>query len=225
MPLRPAAVAGKYRADRSGGGGTIEGDRQTHMAWVLQTASLKVPDTEVLIDSGPRQALMSDSFCFAVTKEAVYLPVRKKGFVLRDAFETTRVPLSAIRGVALRPARAVTTRIVTWTVIVLVLALAFLADTLKTRKWSFGLLFLTVVYLYSLVAMIFGPRGRYRVQIDMWPQPLEFVPRLESIISSEAKAAELENQTQFLDACRRAGLSVINSRDSPTPDKPPATGV
>lgn len=186
------------------------------MAWVLQTTSLKVPDTEVLIDSGPKQALMSDSFCFAVTKEAVYLPARKKGFVLRDPFETTRVPLSAIRGVALHPARAATARIVTWTVIVLVLALAFLTGTLKTRKWSFSLLFLTVAYLYSLVGMIFGPRGRYRVQIDMWPQPLEFAPRLESIISAEAKAAELENQTQFLDACRRAGLSVINCRDSPT---------
>ena len=76
------------------------------MAWLSQTISLKVPGTEVLIDSGPKQALISDSFCFAVTKEAVYLPARKKGFVLREPFETNRVPLSSIRGVALQPARA-----------------------------------------------------------------------------------------------------------------------
>jgi hypothetical protein len=64
--------------------------------WYLQPVALKVPDTEELIDSGPKRALISDSFSFAITKEAVYLATRKKGFLLRKPFETTRYPLSSI---------------------------------------------------------------------------------------------------------------------------------
>ena len=182
--------------------------------WYLQPVALKVPDTEELIDSGPKRALISDSFSFAITKEAVYLATRKKGFLLRKPFETTRYPLSSIRGVALYPARVPIPRIAIWTLIVFSLSLALLTDVVNSREWQFGLLFLTVVYMKSLVGMILGPRGRYRVRVDVEPKPLDFQPRLESIISAEAKAAELEVRTQFLDACRRAGLSVVDSRES-----------
>lgn len=180
------------------------------MAFVLQ-----VPKTEELIDAVPKRRPFSDPFCFAVTKEAVYLPTRRKGFVLREPLETTRLPLSSIRRVALYPARVVTEQIVLYSVLAFVPAAQILTDLLKGRKLSFMLLFMTLVLMGSLISIILGPRGRYCLQVDIGPEPLDFEPQLESIISAKAKATEQGVQTRFLDACQRAGLSVYRPLLSP----------
>ena len=177
---------------------------------------LKVPETEELIDAVPKQR--SDSFCFAVTKEAVYLATRKKGFVLREPFETTRVPLSSIRGVTLYPARAAVVYIVLYSLLAFFPAALVLTELSQEGKLPLIKLFLAVVYTYSLVCVILGRRGRYCVRVDIWPQPLDFEPQMESMISTKAKASALETQTRFLDACRRAGVLVADSRASPTSD-------
>jgi len=188
------------------------------------TFVLQVPETEELIGAVPRRRSFSDPFCFAVTKEAVYLATRKKGFVLWEPFETTRVPLASIRGVALYPARAAAGRIVLYSLLASLLAAGVLADFLRGRNLSFSLLFMTVVFMGSLIRIILGPRGRYCLQVDIWPEPLDFEPQLESVISAKAKAAELGIQTRFLDACQRVGLSVYRPTRQPIPDCPRPEG-
>src|SRR5262245_14107798 len=176
------------------------------------TFVLQVPETEELIDAVPK----TRPFCFAVTQEAVYLATRKRGFVLWDPFETTHVPFASIRGVALYPARAATDRIVLYSLLALGLVAWTLTDFLR-GSLSFSLFFMTVAFVGSLISIILGPRGRYCLQVDIWPEPLDFEPQLESIISPKAKAAELGVQTRFLDACQRAGLSVYRPSIQPQP--------
>ena len=180
------------------------------------TFVLQVPESEELIDAVPKRRLFSDPFCFAVTKEAIYLPTLKKGFVLREPFETTRVPLSSIRGVALYPARAAMARIFLYSLFAFVPAALVVTDLLKDGRLPLFRLFLAVGYMYSLVCMILGSRGRYCLRVDIWPQPLTFEPQVESTISAKAKAAALEVQMRFLDACRRTGISAIETAQPPT---------
>ncbi len=193
------------------------------MAFLRQPVALDVPEGEALIGSGPKRALSSDSFSFAVTQEAVYLPVRKKGFTLRDPCETLRVPLSAVRGVTLSPARASTERIVLGAVVAGLFLLVLIGHVLRDKGWKFELL-LAVFWTYIFISTLLGPRGRYRVRVDGGAQPLDFEPHVAVMISAKAKAAELEVQTRFLEACRRAGLAVVDSRVSPAAMIPPTTG-
>lgn len=180
------------------------------------TFILQVPETEELIDAVPKRRSFSDTFCFGVTREAIYLATRKKGFVLREPFGTTRIPLSSIRGVTLYPARAARVYIVLYSLFAFFPVAVVFTEFLRGGKLSLFRLFLAAAYMYSLACIILGPRGRYRLRIDTWPQPLDLEPQQESIISAEAKAAALEVQMRFLDACRRAGLLVIDSRANPT---------
>jgi hypothetical protein len=185
------------------------------------TFVLQIPETEELIDAVPKRRPFSDTFCFGVTKEAIYLATRRKGFVLREPFETTRIPLSSIRGVALYPAPAAKAYIVLYSLLAFLTAALVLSEFLREGELSLGRLFLAAAYMYLLVCIVLGPRGRYRLRIDTWPQPLDLEPRQESIISAKAKAAALEAQTRFLDACHRAGLLVIDSRANPASDHLP----
>jgi len=185
--------------------------------------ALEVPASEELIDLVPFPELKNSrwysysarfAFAFAVTKEAVYLATRKKGFVIRDPFETTRVPLSTIRGVSLEPAPILTANMAFWLLLTLLYGLGPMVHFAREREWHGDIFYLAPLILISLVPIISGSRGRYRLRIDTFlsPETLDFWPRPEQVSSAQKKTEALEAQIRFLDACRRVGLSVADSR-------------
>ena len=124
--------------------------------------ALEFPSSEELIDSVPFPALKSSrwfsypshfAFPFAVTKEAAYLVTRKKGFVVREPFETTRVPLATIREVSLEPARVLTVSAVFWLILTVLQARPAITDLAREVGWQ--------VDLAWLALFILGPIGYF----------------------------------------------------------------
>jgi hypothetical protein len=169
--------------------------------------ALSVPETEESIDS-----MSSPFFSFAVTKEAVYLTTNK---------DVARFPLSAIRRVALDPARGLPAgTVLNGATAFMLLTGVILHLSRLSETWELIAYFLlATTYISSLVPMMRGYRGRYRLWVDLSPDfaasSNDFEPPPEAVASPKKKAAALEAQTRFLDACKRAGLWVIDNR-SPT---------
>src|SRR5436305_3329517 len=135
--------------------------------------ALEFPSSEELIDSVPFPALKSSrwfsypshfAFPFAVTKEAAYLVTRKKGFVVREPFETTRVPLATIREVSLEPARVLTVSAVFWLILTVLQARPAITDLAREVGWQVDLAWLAL-FILGLVSTIRGSRGRYRLRV------------------------------------------------------------
>jgi hypothetical protein len=167
----------------------------------LSQQFVKVPPvakTEEILDS-----MSANFFSFAVTREALYLMTWK---------EMDRFPLSSIRRVALDPARGFSIHLVVYGLI----SLVFVTGSLL--HWSTGKSswFLAIMYTFIFAQMVWGYRGRYRLRIDLSPGFASNLTGVEpspaSMISAKQKAAALEAQMRFLDACKQAGLLVIDNR-------------
>src|SRR5262245_8774224 len=100
--------------------------------------------------------MSSSFFSFAITKEAVYL---------RSGDNLGRVPLSAIRRIALDPARGLPGNLIIVGLISLALAIgAWLHWPTRLLPWS-----LTIIFTSYFVQAMRGYGGRYRLQIDLAP--------------------------------------------------------
>lgn len=171
------------------------------MAFMLQALKLPpVPEAEEIIDS-----MSSDLFSFAVTRKAVYLTTNK---------DVARFPLSAIRRVALEPARGLSGSMILNSLPFPIFLMTTFVYSTKIGQLSHVLV--GILFLSPFVSMVRGYRGRYRLWIDLSPDfaasSNEFEPPPEAVASPGKKAAALEAQTRFLDACRRVGLWVADSR-------------
>ena len=180
------------------------------MAFMRQALTIPpVPETEEPVDS-----MSSPLFSFAVTQEAIYLTTNK---------DMARFPLSAIRRVALDPARGLPASTILNGVMFLILLTGVMIRLSRmSETWGLVLYFLlAITYISSLVPIMRGYRGRYRLRVDLSPDfaasSNDFEPPPEAVVSPKKKAAALEAQTRFLDACKRVGLWVIDNRSPAGP--------
>ena len=148
----------------------------------------------------------AEPYAFAVSKKAIFVAVKKRGFVLANPWYFRRLPLPVVRSVSLRPVRPIGTAALGLFLLACgLIATGYLIATGGLRQLvesPYG----PVTAIAAGAYLLYAARGQQAIVLDTLEGPVTLAP--PSSISAPKKHELRALQEGFIAACRKVGVHV-----------------
>ncbi len=156
-------------------------------------------------------------FGFIVTRAAIYVPVPRSGFHVRERLEQRRIPLADLSTVSLTPASPWSPTLVLG-LLVMSMWLAVFVPHFREHGFSWRSLGFPLMIAPGTVRAILGAFGRLRLRLITPSESIDFAPEATATPFRGSKRRASALQRAFVEACREVGVPVTLH---PNPSAPP----